>query len=158
MILFVPYAPANEILKLITVILFSAIKFFVALPYSYAIGMSFTQAVLTTCIGGLGGFFFFYYISGFLIDFLRERGFLKKKKKKRKKGKKIFSRKNKMIVKTKHTYGLIGILVLTPIILSLPVGAFLLRKYYKTNKWAIPLMCLSIILCSFITLSLLYFL
>ncbi|MGB5990183.1 MAG: hypothetical protein WBG43_10630 [Marinifilaceae bacterium] len=156
MMLFVPYAPANEILKFITVVLFSAIKFFVALPYSYAIGMSFWQAIITTCMGGLGGFFFFYYISGFLINFLIKRGLLKKKKRKR--GKKIFSRKNKIIVKTRHTYGLIGIILLTPIILSLPVGAFLLRKYYKTNKWATPLMCISIILCSFITLTLLYFL
>lgn len=159
MLTFIPYAPTNHILKLLSVCLFSAIKFFFALPYSYAIKLSYWESIISTCTGGLLGFFFFYYLSGIIIKFLVKNGLYKKiKPRKRKDGKKIFSRKNKLIVKTKLSYGLIGLVILTPIILSIPVGSFILRKYYKNDKLAIPLMCSSIILCSFITLTLLYFL
>lgn len=156
--MFIPYSPMHKGLKLLTVAIFSAVKFFFALPYSYAIGLSFWQSIISTCIGGLMGFFFFYFLSGLLIDFLVKKGLLKRTEIKRKINKKVFTKKNKFIVKAKLSYGLIGIVILTPIILSLPVGAFLLRKYYKTNKLAIPMMCCSIILCSFITLSLIFFL
>jgi uncharacterized membrane protein len=158
MMLFIPYSPVHKGLKLLTVSLFSAIKFFLALPYSFAIGLSFWESLISTCVGGLLGFFFFYYLSGIVINFLVRKGIWRKSPKKIRKVKKVFSKKNRFIVKTRLTYGLIGIVILTPIILSLPVGAFLLRKYYKTSKLAIPMMCISIILCSLITLSLIYFL
>jgi len=157
MILFIPYSPTNTILKLISVVLLSAIKFFLAIPYSYAIGLSYYEALISTCTGGILGFYFFYYLSGVILNFLVKKGVLKRPKKKRKQNKKIFSKKNKLIVKTKLSYGLIGLVILTPIILSIPIGAFILRKYYKNNKLAIPLMCSSIILCGFITTTILYF-
>jgi len=157
MILFIPYSPTNTILKLISVGLLSAIKFFLAIPYSYAIGLSYYETLISTCTGGIIGFYFFYYLSGVILNFLVRKGILKRPGKKRKANKKIFSKKNKLIVKTKLSYGLIGLVILTPIILSIPIGAFILRKYYKNNKLAIPLMCSSIILCGFITTTILYF-
>jgi len=157
MILFIPYSPTNTILKLISVGLLSAIKFFLAIPYSYAIGLSYYETLISTCTGGIIGFYFFYYLSGVILNFLVKKGILKRPGKKRKANKKIFSKKNKLIVKTKLSYGLIGLVILTPIILSIPIGAFILRKYYKNNKLAIPLMCSSIILCGFITTTILYF-
>jgi len=159
MFIFIPYAPINHTLKLLSVALFSSVKFFFALPYSYAIGLTYWESIISTCAGGLLGFFFFYYISGIIINFLIKKGLYKKiRPRKRKEGKKVFSKRNKLIVKTKLSYGLIGLVILTPVILSIPVGTFILRKYYKNDRLAIPLMCSSIILCSFITLTLLYFL
>ena len=117
MILFIPYSPTNTILKLISVGLLSAIKFFLAIPYSYAIGLSYYETLISTCTGGIIGFYFFYYLSGVILNFLVKKGVLRRPGKKRKANKKIFSKKNKLIVKTKLSYGLIGLVILTPIIL-----------------------------------------
>jgi len=38
-----------------------------------------------------------------------------------------------------------GISLLTPVALSIPIGAFLLRKYYHNRREAIPIMILSLI-------------
>lgn len=157
MILFMLYSPTNSVLKLISVGILSAVKFFLAIPYSYAIGLSYWETLISTSIGGILGFYFFYYLSGVILDFLVKKGILKRPRKKKKPNKKVFSKKNKLIVKTKLSYGLVGLVILTPLILSIPIGAFILRKYYKNNKLAIPLMCSSIILCGFITTTILYF-
>lgn len=38
------------------------------------------------------------------------------------------------MVKIRKRYGLYGIVVLSPVILSIPVGSFLMVKYYGTHK------------------------
>jgi hypothetical protein len=43
-----------------------------------------------------------------------------------------------------------GIILLTPVLLSLPVGAFLLRKYYRNNRFSFPLALFFIITEGFI--------
>lgn len=159
MILFVPYAPNNIILKLISVGVLSAVKFFLAIPYSYAIGLTFLQTFISTSLGGIAGFFFFYFLSGIIIQYLSNKSVLNRYSKKKKNlNKKVFSRRNKFIIKTKLSYGLLGLVILTPIILSIPIGAFILRKYYRTNKLTIYLMCISILLCGFISSTILYYL
>ncbi len=61
------------------------------------------------------------------------------------KNRKKFSKRNKMIVKARSKYGMWGISLLTPILLSIPLGAFLIRKYYHHRKEAIPVMVLTIV-------------
>jgi len=50
-----------------------------------------------------------------------------------------------MIVKMGKNYGMYSIIILTPILVSLVLGAFLLRKYYSDRREAVPLMIISII-------------
>ena len=106
-------------------------------------------------------FFVFYYISNILIllarylkpviikhtpqSLLDRMQNWKQKRKEKRKSRKKFSLRNKLIVKLKTKYGMWGISLLTPIALSIPIGAFLLRKYYHNRKEAIPIMLLSII-------------
>jgi hypothetical protein len=57
----------------------------------------------------------------------------------------VFSKKRRTLVKFRTKYGLWGIVIMTPVILSIPIGAFLLKKYYSTHKNVFAYMMLSIL-------------
>lgn len=50
---------------------------------------------------------------------------------------KIFTKQNRRIIRIKNTFGLTGIALLSPILLSIPLGAFLGEKFYKNKKQVI---------------------
>lgn len=130
------------------------------LPYAMIIGLNYEQAVISLLIGGIGGFLFFYYLSkrvSVLIDNLKPKvcrimpDFIKLRynllcdRLTTKKPAKIFSRKSRFMAKVKTSYGFWGIIIATPFILTIPVGAFLANKYYSKRKQTVPFMILSIV-------------
>jgi len=147
--------------KIVNVFLLATVKFFYTPIYAFIIGLSFIETLITFLAGGIFGFFVFYYLSNILIISLRilkptlikytPDGILngirswKQKRALKRKNRKKFSRRNKMIVKTRNQYGMWGICLLTPVLLSIPIGAFLLRKYYHHRKKSVPVMVLTII-------------
>lgn len=148
------------IFKILHVILLASVKYFVTLPYAMIIGLDFDQALISVLIGGIGGFLFFYYLSkriNVLIDFLKPKlcriipFFIKVKfnlfceRLTTKKPSKIFSRRSRFITKVKTTYGFWGIIIATPFILTIPVGAFLANKYYSKRWQTVPYMIMSIV-------------
>ena len=70
---------------------------------------------------------------------------------------KKFTKRNRFIIKTRTTYGKWGIMLLTPVLLSIPIGAFLLRKYYSDQPNTL-LFALIIIALEGIVLSLIFWL
>jgi len=97
---------------------------------------SFLETILWTNVGGTLGVFFFAFLSNKLIS-RWNRIFRKSRLKKRKEAhseKKIFTKKNRRIVRIKQQYGLLGIAISTPLLLSIPVGAFLMVRYYHSSK------------------------
>ncbi len=145
----------EEVFKIFTVFALSTVKFFFMLFSAFAMGLSFWEALIATVGGGIFGVVSFYYLSGLIIRLFSKITIFKFKKKE-KKPKKVFSKKNRLIVKTKLTYGLIGIAALTPVLLSIPVGVFIIRKYYGNNRFALPVTCLGIIIWSVAVLLGLY--
>lgn len=153
--------------KALQVFLLAMIKYFYAPIYGIAIGLGFWWNYFALVAGGVIGFYLYYYFSRRLINIIRLIGQYFKKLKsenintkanasvKKSHPSKIIFKRNRWIVKLKHHYGMWGIIILTPVLLSLPIGAFLLRKYYYNNKKALPLMFMSIIVEGFI-LCLLY--
>ena len=149
------------VLKLLHVFLLATVKFFVTFPYALLIGIKQEQAVLIVTLGGVLGFIFFYFISGMVIhklgdlknlirkmlpDFLFVRlQKLNNHLKKWKESKLTFSKKNRFLVHLRGKYGLLGIVIATPIILSIPIGAFLLNKYYSRHRHAFKYMIVSIV-------------
>jgi ABC-type antimicrobial peptide transport system permease subunit len=124
------------------------------------IGLNYGQAVISVLIGGIGGFLFFYYLSHKVIiafHYIKPQicKFIPKSIKSRyrvfcmrfsqKEPSRIFSRKSRFIVRIKSTYGFWGIIIATPFVLSIPVGAFLMSRYYAHRRHIIPLMILSIV-------------
>lgn len=147
-------------LKFVHVILLAAVKFILTLPYALVIGMSYSQALTAVLIGGIGGFLFFYYISKYLsaafykvvplvcmwfpmalqdrFQSMCSRLSIKKKTR-------IFSRRNRIIARIRKSYGLWGIIIATPVLLTIPIGAFLTSKYYPRRKFVVMYMILSIV-------------
>lgn len=148
------------VFKIIQVFLLASVKYVVTFPFAILIGLNFQQTLIAVTLGGIAGFFFFYHFSGFAIKrfhhlktFLRKylprpirmkyRQFLIWRKKVT--GEKVFSRRNRLIVSFRSKFGLAGIIILSPVVLSIPIGAFLLNKYYSNHKLARPYMVLSIV-------------
>ena len=167
--MFIVFLRAGSFFKFFQVLILSGLKFLLAPPLSFKLGFTFIQTILTTTIGGLLGVLFFFYISEILLRLFRKAWpyiktfFIKQKKlvqqpaviikKAKSKNKKSFSFKNKVIVLTRRKYGLWGIAILTPILLSIPLGTFLANKYYRNKKsvlfhLAVSVVCWSIIMSS----------
>lgn len=78
---------------------------------------------------GFAGSFIYTYFSYYLIQWWK-----KIKKKFNQQPEKIFSKRNRQIIKIKNKFGLTGIALLSPILLSIPLGAFLGEKFFKDKK------------------------
>lgn len=120
---------------------------------SLNIGFGYLETLLITTIGGVIGVIFFFYLSSIImIAISRFTGRFKKEPSKPKK-KRVFTWKNKLIVKVKREYGLIGLAALTPTILSIPVGTFLAARYFADQKKVITYLSASVIVWSVIVSS-----
>ena len=148
------------VFKIIQVFLLATVKYVLTFPYAVMIGLNFEQTLISVTLGGLAGFFFFYHFSGFALrQFHHVKTFVWKHSpryvrfkyrqlcawRKRVTGEKVFTKTNRFIVKFRTKYGLIGIIIASPVILSLPIGAFLLNKYYPKDKLVMPYMIISIL-------------
>jgi hypothetical protein len=81
-------------------------------------------------LGGCAGSFVFVHSS----DWLLKRAAKMRKKNNTTGRKKAFTVKNKMIVRVKIKYGLLGIAAITPLFLSYPVGCIIAVRYFKNKK------------------------
>jgi len=156
-----------NLLEYLEVILISTVKFFFAPIFALRFGFSIYESILTTTIGGFLGILVFYYSSSFITHLFGKFIYLEKDQLKSKKNnyylkskqrlgnKKVFSKKNKFIIRTRNRYGLAGIVILTPVLLSIPLGAFLANKYFSNRKYTLHYLLLSVLLWSVI-LSLFY--
>ncbi len=99
--------------------------------------------VMCTAIGGILGMGFFLLLASTFAKTLKKR-FPKKTPRK------IFSRKNRFIVKVKKNFGLAGIAFLTPWFLSIPLGTFISYGIYKSRRKVFLYQSLSIVFWSFV--------
>ena len=137
--------------KIVSVFFLATVKFFYTPIYASIIGFEIYETMVVMIAGGISSFLVFYYLSHFVIISTKiikpiaksvtpnhiKDGFRawQQKRSLRKKPKKKFTKRNRLIVKIRRDYGMWTIIFLTPVMLSIPVGAFLLRKYYEDNKY-----------------------
>jgi len=146
------------ILKLVQVYLLATVKYFFTFPFALLIGIDFLPTVITVTIGGISGFYFFYYLSGYMIrtydlHYPKVTNMMKQLLRidlfhhvnRNKKAPKKIKRKTRLIAKLKQQYGFWGLIITTPVLLSIPFGAFLLKKYYAQKKNIVTYMTISII-------------
>lgn len=147
-------------LKILIVFAVSSIKFLFAPALSFSMGLNFIQTFLSTTAGGIVGVVFFFFLSRWMITLyakyftyyfhllrtklygllnLRIPAFIPARR---------FTKRNRLIIKVVRKYGLGGIVVLTPILLSIPVGTFLATRYYSTNRFLLIYLCSSVIFWS----------
>jgi hypothetical protein len=125
------------LIPILLTILFSSFKFAATFPLVIIqFEFSFLETILWTNVGGIAGVYFFAFLSEKLIVWWK-RIFRRSNRKileDEQQVKKIFTRRNRRIVRTKQKYGLIGIALITPFLLSIPVGVFLVVRYYHASK------------------------
>ncbi len=148
-------------LKILNVLFLSTVKYFYTPFYAHMIGLDIWSTAITMIAGGVMGFLIYYHISKIVIISTRHLKPLasvvlplrirtqyrsyRHRRRLRRKNKKTFTWRNRMLVKLGKNYGLYTIIIFTPILISLILGAFLLRKYYSDRREAVPLMIVSII-------------
>lgn len=138
----------------------SMIKFMFAPFIGPRSGISFIETYLVCCIGALVSAAIFYYLSEFFM--------IRAHKKRRAKieaalksgvplkPKKNFTFANKLVVKTKHIFGIYGISMYAPFFFSIPLGSIIAAKFYGKLKKTFPLIVLGIFVNGLITTSLAY--
>ena len=121
-------------MNILLTILLSTVKFGMTFPLAIMeFRFSFFETILWINVGGIAGIYFFAYLSEGIIKWVRKK-FRKKKVNAIDPNKKIFTRKNRRIIRIKQRFGLIGIAASTPILLSIPIGVFLVVRYYPGVK------------------------
>lgn len=103
-------------------------------------------ALISSCTGAIFGTVVFTYLFAGILkwwDKIKEGMFTTKHPKK------IFTSFNRRVIKIKHRFGLTGIAILTPIFLSIPIGAFLAERFYKEKSKVILYLSLSSIFWCF---------
>ena len=118
--------------KIFSVVLASMIKTFFAPTVGFAAGLSFGTTFAATAIGAIVGFVFFY----FLFDKISN--FYYKNRKKEMTAKKI--RRARKIVTMRQKYPVWLFVLLLPI-MSIPVMAIIVRRFFHHNK---PVFALSV--------------
>ena len=108
--------------------------------YNYAL------ALLSSCTGAIFGTVVFTYLFAGILKWWEN---LKVGMFTSKHPKKIFTKFNRRVIKIKHRFGLTGIAILTPIFLSIPIGAFLAERFYKDKRKVIIYLSLSSIFWCF---------
>ncbi|MCO6500163.1 MAG: hypothetical protein J5I47_07270 [Vicingus serpentipes] len=116
------------------------------------LGLSIFETFITVSLGGLFGVTLFYFLGNSLIVFSQKRRLAKLNKLKAA-GKplpKIMTRTNKIIVKTKHLFGVWGLAFLTATILSIPIGSVICVKFYRHKKSTLFIIYLLVLINSLI--------
>ncbi len=123
----------NTWMKELTIIFLCTFKFAATFPVAICImKMTYAETLFYTNVGGIIGAVVFVFFSDMLIKAFNKHW--PESLKIKRKTSKVFTKRNRLLVKIKTRYGLYGIVILSPLILSIPLGSFLMVKYYGTHK------------------------
>jgi hypothetical protein len=118
--------------KMITVFLTSVFLLKVAVLSAIAMQLNFYETLLSAGLSGITSSFVFTYVFDGAIKWLMkflERKFPEKTRKRNK-----FTWKNRFIVRSKKNFGMLGIAIIAPVLISIPVGAFLGVRFFGDKK------------------------
>jgi len=133
----------EEFFKILSTIALSGVKHtFGGVPLAAGYGFSYLEIAIYCTIGGIAGSIaFMFFQSG--IEYAWRKIFPSKKPKR------TFTWKNKLIVRVKLRFGLIGIAFITPPLLSIPVGTMIASSLWKKKGRVLTALTLSVIFWSF---------
>ncbi len=114
----------EELVTFFSILLLTMLKFIAGPIGGYAAGYSLVKTITITIVGVMSSVTLFTYLG----TYLRERVFSKFFKKS-----KTFTKRNRKFVTIWKKYGVIGVAILTPILLT-PIGGTLLLTSFRTPK------------------------
>jgi uncharacterized membrane protein len=124
----------KEISEAISVFLMCSVKFGIAgMPMAvFLFNFGFWKAFFVCNIGGISGVVVFTYFLDIIKKWFSK--IMLRFKKENTAPKKKFTFMNKLVVRTKRNFGLVGLAILTPGLLSIPLGIFLSLHFFKKHK------------------------
>lgn len=144
-------------LQIAEVALIASVKFLLAPFEAERYGMSFWTSWIITTGGGIAGIFIFYFAGSFIAHWWQHnlakiKSFFTRRPVSDFEGenRKIMTRTNKMMVRIKQRFGLLGIAFVTPCIISIPIGTLVALAFYPRKKKVIPYLLVSLLFWSFI--------
>jgi len=147
----------STLFKILPLFLLSMVKFVVGVPSAFAaFQFNFWELLLFAISAGFMGVTVFMFFSDWLFavwDAFKYRFFRKKEPVK----KKIFTRQSRIFVRIIKKYGLPGIALITPTIISIPIGTILARRLYPDRKKVYIYLLVSVVIWSFILSLVLHF-
>ncbi len=133
------------LLKVLEVALIASVKFLIAPFESERYGFNLRESFIITTVGGFVGILLFTFLGDVLaFSFKKFRMKFQKSKKKTKK----FTWSTRFFIKTKKRFGLLGVSLITPSIISIPVGTFLIHRLYKGKIKNILVLVLALLIWS----------
>ncbi len=159
----------SSLAKFLLILATSSIKLLFAPPLSFGVGFNFLQTWAFTSVGGVLGVLFFFFLGRIIIKVylryyrrafrvkvhqLAERiGKLHIAERFMPKHPKTFTWQNKMIVRIRQKWGFIGIIVLTSVLFSIPIGTLLAVSLYSDKKYLPAYLSASVVLWSLVLSS-----
>lgn len=111
-------------------------------PLALELGFSGLESILITSFGGILGVLEFYFL-GRIIKHAWQN--LKLKFFHTNAPPKRFTRMNRFIVWVRKKAGLLGLVLITPTIISIPIGTIIIHHLYPRNKWSLLYLFISVI-------------
>lgn len=158
--------------KIISLLLLSGIKFIFAFPIAYKLHFSFVHTLLVTSTGGILGIVFFsffwehvirlymWFAHSYLNRYPKIRNRLQKLKQyfvKSKHKKQIPYKRKRKYIWLKKNAGILGLALLTPILLSIPIGTFLAVRFFGRNTKTILVLSMVLVFWSLLISCLIHF-
>jgi len=137
----------EKALQILLVLILSGTKFLTAPITALNIGFGYLQTLGLTMVGGIFGVLFFFFLSNgimYLLAKISNRFRADRTPSK----KRAFTWKNRMIVKVKRDYGLIGLAAITPTMLSIPLGTFLAARFFPDRRKVLTYLIASVMVWS----------
>lgn len=129
----------STLLKILTVISLSGLKFMIAIPLSVLqYDFNFYQTLLFSLSGGIIGVFIFSMISEKINILFPKRKKIKIKRKR--------SFKEIITIKAAKKYGVYGIAAITPILLSIPIGTIIALRLFPEKRKTVPVIMSSVVI------------
>lgn len=138
---------AEEIIKVITIILLTMLKFIAGPTLGYAAGFSLIGTIAVTITGMMSSVFLFTFLGKFLRERVLVRFFRKRK---------LFTKRNRRFVTVWKKYGLPGVAFLTPVILTPIGGTILLTTFGSSKREVLISMFLSALFWSIVVSAIIY--
>lgn len=109
----------------------ATVKFALVYPTTVlAFHFTFFEALLFGLTSGMAGVYFFVYAGDF---FMKQAAKLFPKREKKTK-RKVFTKRNRQIIYVKNRYGLIGISLISPVLISIPIGCLIAVRFFHNKK------------------------
>lgn len=139
------------VLEVLTVFAMGMVKFAFSQLMATGLGFGYLATLLITVLGGCTGMLVFYFGSGWFMERVARRK--QKRLDQGKDPKRSFTRTNRTIVRVKRSQGLSGLAFLTPVLISIPIGAIIAAKYFRNDRRTLPILLASVVIWGVILTS-----